>query len=126
MDLLEKHKNNLIVQRALTLFFYNFDTYPDIIEEMKVENSGFNHGWEKLSEEAKERSKKTGWPATIDYTDIYGFFATKLTYKAQALLLEKVLNVYGEEAKGNIDFSIEMDVAATKARNIQKEKQKNK
>lgn len=116
MDLLQKHKNNLIVQRALTLFFFNFDSYPEIIEEMKKENSGFKHGWEKLSEEAKERSKKTGWPATIDFTDIYGFFATKLTYKAQALLLEKVLKAYKEEATGNIEFSIKIDLMAAKAR----------
>lgn len=122
MDLLKKHKESIIVQRALTLFFYNFDTYPEIIEEMKAENSGFQNGWEKLSEEAKERSKKTGWPPTINYTDIYGFFATKLTYKTQALLLEKVLKAYGEEAKGNIDFSLEIDAVATKARNIKKNK----
>lgn len=119
MNLLQKHKENLIIQRALLLFFYNFNTYPEIVEEMKAENSGFNHAWEEISTKAMEQSKKSGWMATIDFQDIYGLFTTKLTYKAQALLIEKVIDKYYKQAKNDIEFSMEMDARVKEARNKQ-------
>lgn len=71
MNILEKHIEALIIQRALTLFFYNFNTYPEILEEMKAESGGFANEWEQLSNEAQKKAEKTGWMATIEYTDIY-------------------------------------------------------
>lgn len=109
MDLLEKHKENLIIQRALLLFFTNYTNHRYIIEEMEAENGGFAHAWEKLYNESKERYEKDGGMWIIHNHEIYLLFATKLTYKAQALFIEKVLKAYGEESKGDIDFAIEME-----------------
>lgn len=64
MNILNKHKESLIVQRALTLFFYNFNTYPDIIEEMKAEDSGFNHAWKELVESSRTKHEKRWY---VDY-----------------------------------------------------------
>jgi len=122
MSIIEKQKENLIVQRAMLLFFYNFNTYPNIIDEMKSENSGFDHAWEKLSKEATKESNKSGWMATIDFKDFYGLFATKLTYKAQAMLLEKVLDKYYKQAAHDIDFSIEIDEAQVRVKTKRSEK----
>lgn len=115
MKLLLKHRENLIVQKALNLFFYNFNTYP-IVEEMEKEDSGFKNAWGKLIKASKEEHDKKGGMWIIDYTEIYKLYNFKLTYKAQALLLEKVLHYYKDEAKKAVDFSIKIE--ETKAKQI--------
>lgn len=116
MSLLEKHLESIIIERALALFFYNFNTYPEIVEEMKKENGGFKNEWEKLYQASRKKSKKTGWMATIEYTDIYGLYVSKLTYNAQALLLDKVLLRYEKQARHDIEFAMEMDVKVEEVR----------
>lgn len=117
MELLKKYKESIIIQRALALFFYNFNTYPEILEEMKSENSGFANEWQKLSIAAKEKSKKSGWMSIIEFEDIYVLFSTKLSYKAQALLIDKVMNYYEKQAREDIEFSIEIDEKIEAIRN---------
>lgn len=106
MNLTEKHKENLITQRALLLFFYNFTNHYEIIEEMIAENSGFKHSWEKLELKSKERHEKNGGMRIIQFTELYELFATQLTYPTQALFIEKILKAYGDEARRNIEFSM--------------------
>lgn len=115
MELLNKHLENLVTQKALALFFFNFNTYP-IVKEMEAEDSGFQHAWNTLVENSKAEHDKNGGMWIIQYTEIYTLFVQKLTYKAQALLMEKVLNYYGEEARKAIEFSIEMEEIALKRR----------
>lgn len=121
MDLLEKHLENLVTQKALALFFYNWNTYP-IVEEMENENSGFKHAWINLIEASRIEHEKKGGMWIIQYTDIYTLFVTKLTFKAQALLIDKVLGYYGNEARKAIEFAMEMDAVATKQRETYKRK----
>lgn len=118
MELLNKYKEHIEIQRALLLFFYNFSNHYNIIEEMKSENHGFGNAWDIMEARLKKEheEKKSGWPFIIHFTDIYELFATKLSYSCQALLIEKVMKAYGKEAKESIDFSMELDAKAESVR----------
>lgn len=116
MELLKKHFEILVTQKALALFFYNWNTYPAIVDEMKAEDSGFNNAWSNLVETSRIEYERKGGMWIIQYTEIYSLFATKLTYKSQALLIEKVLEYYGSEARKAIEFSLQMNEMAEKQR----------
>lgn len=45
----------------------------------------------------------------IGYAEIFSLFALKLTYKSQALLIDKILRFYKEEATDAIDFAIKIN-----------------
>lgn len=122
MELLKKHFEQLVTQKALTLFFFNWNSYPAIVDEMEAEDSGFNNAWNELIETSRKEYERKGGMWIIQYTDIYTLFVTKLTYKSQALLIEKVLRFYGKEAKEAIEFSIEMNEIAEKQRENYKRK----
>ena len=117
MDLLEKHLDTVIAQKALSLFFYNWNTYPSIVDEMKAEDSGFNHAWNNLIDSSRAEYERKGGMWIIQYTEIYSLFVSKLTYRSQALLIEKVLEYYGDEAKKAVEFSVKMNLMAEKQRN---------
>ncbi len=107
-NIIEEQKQNLIVQRALFLFFYNFDNHIEIIEEMKEENFGFSNAWEELEYKAKKRQEEHGGMNIIDFKDFYELFTTKLSYIGQALLIKKVVSAYKDEVEEHINFSLEI------------------
>lgn len=114
-----KHYDHLVITQALFLFYNNFHR-GNIIEEMKAEDSGFNHAWTNLYENARLDHKKNGGMFVIRDTEVYNLVNSKLTYKGKALLIEKVLNQFGGEVKKQLDFSIEIDLKVKETRSKKK------
>lgn len=121
--MIEKHKENLIVQRALLLFLHNFKDHQ--IKELIEESDEFEHAWNKLQSRLR-REKKMSDTAylTIDFAEFWRMFATEVSYKTQALIIDKCINWYGKESKSNIEFSMELEEKANKIRSQQSNNEK--
>jgi len=102
----QKTIDQLVTCRALLLFLYNFKS-ADIQELCK--NQQFKYSWDKLC----AKTKDSGF---IDFKEFYDSFSTNMSYKTQALVLKKAMEVYEQEARNSIAFSIVVDKKIKEAR----------
>lgn len=99
-ELIKNNQDNLIMLRALGLFFFNFT--QDAIDELKENSREFKHVWEKLAQKATEEE----W-GHIPEGEFYSLFYSQMSYHTQALIIEKAIEVYGEEARKGAARSLE-------------------
>jgi hypothetical protein len=103
---IKRNLESLVITRSLGLFLYNFRSND--IHDLISQSSEFAHVWKELEEVALERSKQSGWMATVKHTEFYDAFYSKMSYATQALIIEKAVELYGKEAKQNIELSIKI------------------
>ncbi len=105
-ELIQKNIDALVVTRALGLFLFNFT--QDAIKELRDNSHEFDYVWKELVAVAEKRHKKDGWISTVYHTEFYDAFSSKMSYKTQAMIIEKALEIHGADARESIEFDLEM------------------
>jgi hypothetical protein len=95
MNIIEKYKTELVVLRALHLFFYNWKQ-KDI--DILCEDKEFKFNWDELL------ASQTSIFIRVD--SFYKMFSTQFSFEGQAKIIEYVLKKYKSEATESVDFSI--------------------